>query len=754
MTYPTFQMLSRTLLLAASALCCDSAWAQSETPSPDVDSAAQGSPAQLGDIIVTAEKRSGSLQRTPVAVSALSGEMLVARQIRAISDVQSLVPNFSMGSNIGVAQITIRGIGTTAIVPGAEGPVAVNVNDIYISRPVAQLAGVYDVASIEVLRGPQGTLYGRNATAGSVNISTALPTSDVSGYGRLAIGNYRTINFDGALSGPILGDALTARLAVSTNDREGYGKNLVTGKDIDDRKTRAVRLTLRSKLAENVTATLFADYYHQNDASGALHYFGAAGLIPVAGALGKPPFTLANGGYTAPDIRDIASQLDTRFKLETWSVTGKLEADLGKISLKSITGYRRQKTRGLVDLSGGSKLGGFYTYGEPAHQFSQELQAAVTTDRLNLTAGLYYFTENDRTYPGHAPFTALALAQQVGAPVPSNPELLLNVFQATGLSRTEAYAAFSQGTYKLTDALSVTAGLRYSHERKSLSDHYFGLDFTTPFALNIVYPTTRSEASFNNLSPKLGVNLQLTPRTLLYASYSRGFKSGGFDVGANSPAYRPEKLTDYEAGIKTTLFDNRLRMNLAGFYYDYKDLQVQQVINNALITTNAATATIYGVETEITVLPTPSVSIDASLSYLHARFDRYVGADPARPLLLTADFSGNSLPNSPEWRGHISAQKTWYLGDDELKLRGEADYSSRNYFAANNFKQLSQGAVTRFNAFLSYDTGSWNVTAFMRNITDKAVKSSLFVATATTGNPILGGLEPPRTFGIEVGYHF
>lgn len=744
----------RSAILIASAFVTPQALAQTapDQPAANVEPAQSGG--GLAEIVVTAEKRSTNLQKTPVAVSALSNATLAEHQVRLLTDVQALVPNFTMGSNIGVAQIAIRGIGTSAIVPGAEGAVAVNINDIYISRPVAQLAGVYDLANIEVLRGPQGTLYGRNATAGSVNISTALPTDSLSGYGRLAVGNYATVNFDGAISGPIAGDALEARLAVSTQDHSGYGTNLVTGKDIDDHHSKAVRLTLRSHLGPNVTATLFADYYHQKDDSGALHYFGAAGLIPVAGAVGLPPYTLINGGYVAPDVRDIASQYAPSFKLNSWSIAGRLEAKLGDVTLKSITGYRDQNSRGRVDLSGGSYFGSFYLYGEPAHQFSQEVQASLSKGPLDLTVGGYYFNERDETFPGHAPFTALAITQYVGAPPPPNPGALINVFQATGVNKTRAYAFFGQATYKLTDRLSITGGLRYSNEFKRIYNHYYGLDFSTPFSLDIPYPTTSDSARFKDVSPKASINYQVTPNTLLYATYSRGFKSGGFDVGANAPAYKPEKLTDYEGGIKTTLVDRRLRVNLAGFYYDYSDLQVQQVINTALITTNAATATVWGGEAEINFLPTPSFSIDASLSYLHARFNRYLGADPARPLLAQVDFSGNRLPQAPDWHLHLSAQKTWTIGRSELRLRGEGDYVSRNYFLANNFEELSQAGNVKFNAFLTLERGPWQMTAFIRNIFDKTTKSSLFVATDVMRNPELGGLAPPRTFGAEIGYHF
>jgi iron complex outermembrane receptor protein len=712
--------------------------------------------AQLEEVLVTAEKRSTNLQQTPVAVTALNGQDLANRLVHDLSDIQGMVPNFSMGESIGVAQIAIRGIGTTAIVPGAEGAVAVNINEVYVSRPVAQLAGIFDVADIEVLRGPQGTLYGRNATAGSVNITTVMPTRDLSGEARTTVGNYHTTNFEGALSGPVVGDVLTARLAVATNYHDGYGTNEVTGDDIDNQKNIAVRLTLLAKLRDGVTDTLIAEHYEESDNSGALHYSGAAGLLPVPGTLGTLPYTLRYGGYVASGERDIASEINPFFRLNTTSVINTLDAKLWNIDIKSISGYRNQTSRGLVDLSGGSLLAGYYLYGEPAHQFSEDLLINYDSGPFHATAGAYYFDEYDRTNPGHAPFTAIALARFIGAPTPADPNELISFFQATGLLTTKAYAAFGQATYLLTDKLSLVAGLRYSHEKKEISDHYYGLDFVTPFSLDIPRPTTANSASYHNVSPKFGINYQLEPKTFLYATYSQGFKSGGFDISGTGTAYQPEKLTDYEVGMKTELVDNRVTLNLSGFYYDYSNLQVQQQINSALVTTNAATATIYGLESEVTALLTPSIVVEGSVSYLHARFGRYLGPDPAQPLLTTpVDYSGKTLPRAPDWRVHLGIEKRFRLEGGTIKLRGEGDYTSRDYFTSANFTQLSQAGYVKFNAFLTYEmVVGWHVGAFVRNIANKTTVSSMFVADDVTGDPLLSGFAPPRTYGCEFGYRF
>ncbi len=359
-----------------------------------------GGPGTLQEIIVTAEKRSTNLQQTPVSITALSGATLAQNQVRQLDDIQTLVPNFKMGEAQGIAQVTIRGIGSASFLPGTEGAAAVNLNDIYVSRNVAQQSALFDVSGIEVLRGPQGTLFGRNATAGAVDITTNLPTSELSGYTRVAAGNYGEARIEAAIGGPIIDDKLLFRVAVLRETNNGYGTNVVTGSDIDNKDAYAIRGTLIYKPTENFKATLFAEYYDENDHGAGFHYFGAAGLSGLPGASGTPPNFLLDGGYSAANVRDVASGINPEFALRTWAYTAILEWNNGgPFSLKSITGYRGQAANALYDLDGGYPLNVYYVQGEPAHQISQEVQAHYDTSRLHLTGGLYYFHEEDSADP-------------------------------------------------------------------------------------------------------------------------------------------------------------------------------------------------------------------------------------------------------------------------------------------------------------------------------------------------------------------
>lgn len=743
--------------LAAISISISSAQAQdnaASTPTP-VSSVDQAGAATLQDIVVTAEKRNTNIQKTPISITALNGDALQAAQIRNLTEVKSLVPAMQMGENDGYAQITIRGIGISSIVPAADSAVALNVNEVYVSRPIAQLTGLYDVGSLEALRGPQGTLYGRNATAGSINIATRRPTDTWSGYGRVTVGNYAAVNVEAAVGGPIIDDVLLVRVAGFIDKHDGFGTNIVTGNPVSDKNARGIRGTLVFNPTSSLKATIIADYYKERDNGAALHYFGPAGLINLPGNIGVPPVFVSQGGYTTTDLQDTAAGRDSKFELRTTSVTGILEWSRGAFGIKSITGYRDQNSRTLTPLDGGSTDNAFYLAGEPAHQFSEELQFHYDQGRLHLTAGLYYFKEKDASAPGVSPFKASLLAQFFGVPY-TGPDYFVDFVEIGGTIRTTAKAAFGQATYEILDGLSLTAGIRYSDERKE-AENNFAFNLTQPWTPSTPQPPAivQTPQSFKSTTPKVGIQYQIDPRTMIYASYSKGFKSGGFDVTTPAPAFRPEKVTDYEGGLKTTLFDNRLRLGISGFYYDYTDLQVLQVIGTQVITANAGAARIYGGEIEFTALPTPELQLDGAVSLLHARYRSYIGPSSVQVLLPTVDFSGHRLNNAPDFSGHAGATYTWELGRGSVALRGEAEFASRFYFTPDNVDMLSQHGFVKGNAFLTYTSSQgWHATAFVRNISDIDTKVSGNVNTPVLGSPARGAVAPPRTFGLELGYKF
>lgn len=755
------------VLATLAAGHCASALAQTGATAPDP--VAEGG---VQDIIVTAEKRSTSLQKTPIAITALPGDLLQKQQIHTLVDAQALVPGVKIGENNGYAQITVRGVGISGFQPASDSAVAVNVNEVYIARPIAQLTSMFDVAGIEVLRGPQGTLYGRNATAGAVNITTARPSDDWSGYVRGSYGNFSAINLEAAAGGPLVEDRLLVRVAGFVDRNDGRARNLVTGNGVDDRNARGLRGTLVFKPTDAITATVIAEHYFQRDHANARHYFGADRDIGGPGTLPVLPTSQVLGGFVAPDVRDIAAGIDPQFRLKSTGLTGILEWSLGDVTVKSVTGWRKTRSDQMTALDGGSVLLMFNHTGERARQLSEELQLHYDTDRLHLTGGLYYFHERNFAAPG-----AVYARSDIVLPAPQpKPDYYGVVLTQAGRLTTKAYAVFGQATYEAADRLSLTLGLRYSTEKKHLVSYALrdlGLsrryvyDPANPFYDPTPLPPEAAVAdpdeTFNSFTPKLGVQFQATPHVMVYLTYAKGFKSGNFTTIDASPAYRPEKLTDYEGGIKFSTLDNRLRMNLSAFYYDYTDLQVQQVVNTQLITNNAGSSRVYGGEMETVFAATDDLTLGLNLAYLHARYREYVGPDGARPLNVvpgtripvSVSFAGKRLNNAPDFTAHAFIEKTWQVLNGRFAVRAEGDYSSKFYFTPGNYDLLAQKAYAKANAFVSYtDDAGWSVTGFVRNITDRITKTSANVNAALNGAAIEGSIAPPRTYGVELAYRF
>jgi iron complex outermembrane receptor protein len=728
--------------------------AEAQTGQP-VDTS--GSPGELGEIVVTAQKRAESVQDVPIAVTALGADTLQRRGETTVASIAAEVPNLNVTEQIGQARITLRGIGVDNISTGAEGSIAFNQDGIFYSRSAAALASFYDVDRIEVLRGPQGTLYGRNATGGSVNIITNQPSSTPSGYVNLTAGNHERINSEGAINGP-LGSDVAGRLSFQTQHHDGYGKNIVTGTDIDDKSSWAVRGQLLFTPSSDLSMLVGGDYYRSNDRSNGYHYLGQGGET----ATGAPivPTGLLLGGFVPKDVHDIASPRDPQAKGEYYGGRIDIKYRVSDIvSLRSLSAVRKSDTYLRTDISPTAVDLFPLTLAELSTQYSQEFQLNVETERNKFVGGLYYLHEK---IDGKlvAPFNLLAVG---------GPDLLTQGFFAGGILNTDAAAVYGQDTYSVTDALRLTLGARYSWEKKKVNDQS-DFDLSRPFSADNVPLTPHhiDDKTFTAFTPKVGIDFDLTTQAMLYASYSKGFKAGTYNLGNASPPLDPEKVDAVEAGLKTTLLDHRLRANIAAFYYNYKDLQVGKVQNLQLVLENAATATIYGLEAELTARPIEApLLLTLTGSWLHARFDRYITADQSRPGgdgvtvdpdsgLPAFNLHGKHLPQAPDYSINLGAEYTIDRVFGAITLRGESQWVDRVYFSPFNRNVLSQPAYNLLNAFVDYQAPGehWHATAYIRNISDKTVLASGQAATAFLGSPLVGYVQPPRTFGVMFGYRF
>lgn len=709
------------------------------------------------EILVTARKRDENLGAIGQPVSAMTGDQLADRGIGDMEALQQQIPNFSMGQQLGSARISLRGVGLDNISASADGSVAYHGDGVFYARPAAAVGTFFDVERVEVLRGPQGTLYGRNATGGSVNVLSRKPTGEFSGYVTATAGNYDTHALEGAFGGPLVEDTIFVRLAAQAVDRDGFGQNIVTGNEIDDAKTRAVRGQLQLVPSASLDILLRAEYAEADD-----HAYGYHFIRPYSDDNGYTiaPIGPRLGGTFAEDRRDVASDVDPKNDRDITTLSAVVHANLGGARLTSISGYQETNylTQSDVDVSSAA-LAPLYQ-SEDARQLSQEFQLIDAGERRNWLLGAYYFEETIDAF-FDVPFRTDLFGM--------TPTFLSEGYYAGGRIDTTAYALFGELSHEIAANLRITLGARYSYEEKRGQDRT-RIDLTTP---DISVPGKNAPPvlatpndDFSAFTPRILLEHQGRDDLLAYVSASRGFKSGAVNLGGLQAIVRPEVVTAYEAGLKSQAAHRQWGANLSGFYYDYEDLQVGLVRNSVLVLENAATASIYGLEAEITAAPTESLRFDLVAAYLHAQYDDFTTQDQARPGQGNAidpatgqpvfQLAGNRLSQAPEFTANLGVQYQWVTTVGNLSVRGEIFWVDDTYFTPFNLRASTQEAHSRQNAFFSWTAPDrhWRAQIFVRNIDGNDDLSHAFVASTIVGSPVIGSYQEPRTFGIRLTYQY
>lgn len=741
---------------------CMPAIAMLLTGSPAIAQTTQPNDSNLDEeeIIVTAQKRATNLQETAAAISVADGEDLREQQVTSIEGLAQTLPSVNFGQTTGNARIAIRGIGFDNTTVGNEGRVAYHVDGVYVARPAATLAGFYDIERVEVLRGPQGTLYGRNATGGAINVISRAPGKTMNGYFDATYGNYDLKKLEGAFGGPA-SDILSARFSFQAIDRDGYGKNLTNGRDVDDQSTIAVRGQLRFEPSNTFDLALSADYFHQDDHAYSFRYLGRGSLTDLGSTPPLPGQELTGiraGGTVPTDLRDSTSDSGPENRRTFWGLAANARFDMGWAELFSVTGYRGSKFQVLSDLDVTSARLTVYDQFEDADQFSQELRLAGEYSRGDWMIGGYYFDES--LFGG----TRIPLDPVVLSRAPTLPPLsfLRQGYYGVGQLDTKAYALFGSARFELTDQFAVRLGVRYSDETKKI-DEVLKFDFATPFPPFVPqFPPTppgvrrQLETSSSSFTPSATIEYKANDDLFFYATYARGFKSGGFNLGVIQPPFAPEKITDYEAGVRADWLNGRLRTNISAFYYDYTNLQVTKIAGTVVTIENAANAVVRGIEAEIVVRPISRLRLDAAISLLDSEYRNYSTTDPARPALGVIEISGNDLSQAPSYTINVNASYTLPTDVGDFTLRAEGRWVDRVYFTQFNLDHVSQPAYSLFNAFLSWQSGTSGLraTAFIRNIGNEDIVSAGFVGSSLVGSPLLGSFEPPRTYGLTLGWTF
>ena len=728
------QRLSIGLLLAGSMTVATPALGQAATAAGD----------GVADIVVTATRSSQSLSKVAASVTAIGGDMVGAGGIKDIGSLASAVPNLSVGDQFGVNRTFIRGIGLTSIDLGADGAVAFLQDGVLIARPAAQLSGFYDIERVEVLRGPQGTLYGRGATAGAINLITKKPTEQLSGYARASYGNYNAVVLEGGVGGALVADKILARVSGKYDRRDGYGKNQFTGADVDNRDAYAIRGAITFKASDELDLLISADHFNEKDNNYAFHYFGptVAPENALGSILGGDTIITRAAKLGIPvNYRDIYSDQEALNRRHGTSVTGTLEWRPGDWNIKSITGYRDFTRFNRDDLDASNvNMFGQNNYDEKSKTFSQEFIGTLKGDTFDLLLGASYFHE---TLDGavRVPLTNLGIL--FGLPADTfNTQNYLQQGRVT----INAYGVYAQGSYNVTDKLKLTAGARYSYEKRR---------GTGTFEFLSVVPTDK-EKGWGAVTPTFAINYQANDQTLLYASVTRGFKSGVINVGSQNDVINPEYAWGYEAGIKTSGLDGKLAGSLAAFYIEYSDLQVGFVGADSVVTTvNAASARNYGLEFELRAKPATNWNFDLFATYLNAKYRDFTTGDYRQGFALV-NLKGNRLSNAPEFSFRAATDYTIPFGDAKINLRADVNWQDRVYFTEFNNADATQAPYATINGGMRFTSASglWSVDVWGRNLTNKFIISNNIITAPLYSSIRVGSLAPPRTYGVTLGVNF
>lgn len=688
-----------------------------------LDSASSNdTPMPLGEIIVTAQRRAQRLEDVPISIAVASAEQLEKSGVQSIHDLAQITPGVSVTRINVSAAPTIRGISSAIAGPGADPNVATYVDGFYTpSRTGSQLMGFNNIQQIEILKGPQGTLFGRNATGGALLIRTLDPSHTPhfrieASYGRF---DSRILN---AYATTSLTDNLAVDLGVHVRRYDGYIKDAFTGENSAPIRETSFRSKWLFTPSENSKFTLILEHNKTSDATGLLTTTFAYSLVD---SRGLPNTKEKNRTSNAAPVRN---------RVTTDAISLKSEIDLGAVTLNSLTGYRRQTDRFSGDLGGSPVQVAYSEYKLPEDTFSQELNLASSEgDALTWIVGLYYYNDYTR-YRNRRTVV-------FGRELRSQPEL-----------RTEAIAAFADGTANVADGLFLTLGARYSYEKKKYNFQTLGI---TP--IPGVDPVEDSD-SWRSFTPRAALRWELSPRTNLYASVSRGFKSGAYNATVNSPVInvvKPETITAYEVGFKISR--PVLKVNGSAFYYDYKKLQdlIALVPGSVSILANAASAEIYGADIALTFTPSDRLSIQAGAAWTHARYKKYTNAVVTVPngatLLGTIkDVSGFPIPRQADFTGNVGV--TYRLPT----LIGEFDMNANAYLTSDipftPDKRLTQDGYGLLNMELGWTSRDerYRLSVYGTNLTNTQYRVSMY--TFSLGDRQLYGT--PISYGVKLQAKF
>jgi iron complex outermembrane receptor protein len=719
----------------------------------------------VAEVVVTAQRRSEKLQDVPIAVTATTAAKLQAAGISDTSDIALITPGFQLRNIAGFSLPNIRGIGANAQGPGIENPVGIYLDGVYLESSAASLFSLANIEQVEVLKGPQGTLFGRNSTGGVVQVITSDPRPTPSGKVSVGYGNYETgvVDFYGTAG---LTDTVAANLAIHYKAQgQGWGKNLFNGQDAyrDDDD-----FVIRPKVL-----------WEPNDASrilltGNYSYLRSSVLTALSAAPGlqATPFNVLGSTVLGVPLANLGGFYDVNTNqtpnAKVVSYGGSIEArqKLGdSVELKSITAFQNTDYHFGFDIDG-TPFPIFALTGiqSRSQQFSEELQlSSVGRSKLQWTVGLYYFSALDSYQPYQVAFGSLGAALFFNGASSAN-----DIIHAS--SRASSIAGYGQATYEFLPETHLTIGLRYTDETHNLSGHEtLDINGFPVFQSVLPYPSAGVPTSIHadNVSYRIALDRKFGEDILGYVSYSTGFKSGGYNLGdpaTNSP-YLPETMKDVEVGIKSEFFDRRARLNLSAFHYDYSNIQVSTYTGTTQEVTNGAGAELYGGELDAEFRVTRQLTLSGGLSYIHDRFTSFDNADYTYSVpgcvprvgdhvfICTASAAGKQLVNTPAFTGNISADYVYPLaGGSEINANANVYYSEKYFGSFDNNPNVVQKAYSVVNTNVGWTSPSktYRVMIWAKNLLDKEYSAATLISEAG----IVHKAAAPRTFGATFDYKF
>ncbi|MDA5193831.1 TonB-dependent receptor [Govanella unica] len=670
--------------------------------------------AMLEEITVTARKLSENLQRTPVSVTVVSEKMIDTLSITNIGEVERLAPNvqFSQGfsgSSAG-ANFFIRGIGQLDFVATSDPGVGVFVDGVYMARTVGGALDTADIAQIEVLKGPQGTLFGKNTIGGAINIITKKPDENLKVMAEITVGNLGRTDGRFMANVPIT-DQLFVKITGSARHNDGFQTRLIDGIKLGDDNTISGGIQIRYAPAADFDIILAADVTKRRA------HIAAQGLTEVATVGGGRELFLeltgldiANYPPAAEPWKYSTSGVRPTDKLNIFGTSLTVNKDFGPVTLKSITAYRKLDADTATDFDGQPVVYNDQLVQDKQHQFSQEFQLSHQSEKLKWVLGAYYFNEHNEESIQNNFYVFWLVAPYGDGPL-SHTEL-----------KTNNFAAYGQGSYKITPELSLTAGLRWTYEKKST-------DIISPIGLGTLSAFNNSGGHhWSAVNPRLGIEYQATEEALLYATYTGGFKSGSFngrvdrqfDAGKFQP-YDPEKVIAWEGGFKTQWFDNRLRANAAAFLTHYKGIQLVSGATDAFgnlyfPTTNAGNLNIKGFEAELLARPIEMLNVYANLGYADEKWTSIY------PSPFPTVSKKSRLPMFSHWTVIAGGDLTLPLDSfGSVMIGGNYSYRSAYFADTGNSPRVKQGGFGIFDAHLIVEPENtrWQLKFWGKNLTNK-----------------------------------